>query len=891
MPRRSSPNSAILKKSVRKNDFNETPYQGYGGIYQLTLPFGQPGSGDLPPYWSPARDRVLKTTPMREAMWASAIGIASSKVSASDWKLDGRKVKYWHDLILSADNNQSFVAFQEKQIRDYLLTDNGCHFEIVRTNDAAGARIIGIQHLPSWRVIRTGDESVPVIYCDRFGVWHEMKYYQVVSMADEPDSDDFFFGTGHCLNGDMTVEMADGSRPFIKDLVKNKVKADVVTLLPDGSLGARPITGWHENSIGDRTWVIIRGEKSFSRSLKSVIRLRRGGLQVTSDHPILTPSGYKPAIEIENGDEFVTSFPAPNRKQMEFLVGSILGDGSINIGKNRNLRPRFSMGHSVEQKEWFNLKGSLLSEFGWSSRENGSLNGQTSAQPSFIDLKEQCYPNSKKNVPSYILQEYISPLLLATWYLDDGWIRNREENERGRNPVAFIGNSGASKDNTEELVAVLNHYGYECKTISSRGSDVRKDIYFTVNGSKKLFNDIAPYVPESMRYKIPNGLSPFNSELWNLGKAGRFVDRAIVEHRVPRKDHPKSTVYCLDVEETHNFVSSNTVVHNCAASRAWSAIMKLSALELYVYEKISGKQPSRIYLANANLNETQFQNAMDASKERTNQKGYVVYQDAIIIPILDPSANASVSHIDLKGLPENFEAEKERIHAMLTYANAIGIDPVELDPNLAARGRALGSGSQAQVLDDKQSGKGLISFFKKQEYLINEYILPDRVTFYFGNNDLVDRTRQATIFKTHAETVRGLIGGGQDLPIITPEQGKQVLVELGDIPPDFLIADLTDQEQIGDTDKIDVLEVNHQKPIDSKLMLTKPKPEPVKQLPDKTNSVKTGNGKSKESLIDVWAEKAYNDKINRAEEWASERISSWWLLSETELLEIYQNNL
>lgn len=522
MARRSSPNSAILKKSVRKNDFNETPYQGYGGIYQLTLPFGQPGSGDLPPYWSPARDRVLKTTPMREAMWASAIGIASSKVSASDWKLDGRKVKYWHDLILSADNNQSFVAFQEKQIRDYLLTDNGCHFEIVRTNDAAGARIIGIQHLPSWRVIRTGDESVPVIYCDRFGVWHEMKYYQVVSMADEPDSDDFFFGTGHC-----------------------------------------------------------------------------------------------------------------------------------------------------------------------------------------------------------------------------------------------------------------------------------------------------------------------------------------------------------------------------AASRAWSAIMKLSALELYVYEKISGKQPSRIYLANANLNETQFQNAMDASKERTNQKGYVVYQDAIIIPILDPSANASVSHIDLKGLPENFEAEKERIHAMLTYANAIGIDPVELDPNLAARGRALGSGSQAQVLDDKQSGKGLISFFKKQEYLINEYILPDRVTFYFGNNDLVDRTRSATIFKTHAETVRGLIGGGQDLPIITPEQGKQILVELGDIPPDFLIADLTDQEQIGDTDKPDVLEVNHQKPIDSKLMLTKPKPEPVKQLPAKTN----GNGKSKESLIDVWAEKAYNDKINRAEEWASERISSWWLLSETELLEIYQNNL
>lgn len=520
MARRASPNSQVIKRSVTKDDFNQSPYQGYGGgIYQLTLPFVSAGSGDLPPYWSPIRDRVLKTSPMRESMWASAIGIATSKIASSDWNVDGRRIKYWHDLLLAADNNQSFVAFEEKQIRDFLLTDNGCHFEIIRTNDAAGARISGIQHLPSWRVIRTGDLEIPAIYRDRRGTWHEMKYYQIVSMADEPDADDIFFGTGHC-----------------------------------------------------------------------------------------------------------------------------------------------------------------------------------------------------------------------------------------------------------------------------------------------------------------------------------------------------------------------------AASRAWSAIMKLSALELYVYEKISGKRASRIYLVNANLNEKQLQTAMDASKERTNEKGYVMYEDAVIIPILDPAATASVAHIDLKGLPENFDADKERIHAMLTYANSIGIDPVELDPNLAARGRALGSGSQAQVLDDKQTGKGLVSYYKKKEYLYNEYILPDRVTFSFGNSDLVDRARVAAIFKLHVETVRSAVGGGQDLPIITPEQAKQVLVELGDIPPEFLTENNVTDETLRDTQKPDSLDVQQIKPVDAKLMLTEPKPEPApfggaKPAP-----------KTKQSLIQYWTEKAYNDKVNKAEVWASQHLANWQILSETELMEVYSAN-
>ncbi len=527
MARRTSPNSEVLSHSVTKGDYNTSPYGGYGGIYNLTLPFQGPGLGDKPPYWSPIYDRTLKSTPMRESMWASAIGIATSKVAASDWRLDGAKIKYWQDLMLSVDNDQSFVAFEEKQVRDYLLTCNGNHFEIIRTTDARGARIVGLQHLPSWRCLRTGDPDIPIIYRDRRGAWHEMQDYQVVSMADQPDADDIYFGVGHC-----------------------------------------------------------------------------------------------------------------------------------------------------------------------------------------------------------------------------------------------------------------------------------------------------------------------------------------------------------------------------AAERAWNAILKLSALELYVYEKISGKNPSRIYLVNANISEQQLKDAIDTSREHSNQKGLIAYMDAVIVPILDPNATASVGVIDLKGLPENFDADKERIQAMLTYADSIGLDPVELDPNLAARGRALGSGSQAQVLDDKQSGRGLVSYFKKKSYLYNEYVLPDRVTFFFASNDLVDTGRKADIFLKHVQAVRDLVGAqGTSLPIVTPEQGKQLLATAGDIPAEFLAQPLSDDESLHDDEKPSDLQIESTLPIDSKLMLTEPPaPAPAFGAKPPTN----GNGNkpaAKQSFNDYLAEKAYNERVNAAEAWASHYYRNWFVMTEKELLQLHKDNM
>lgn len=518
----------VRARSVKQDDFNKNPYAGYGSVFQFLLPASTSGPGDLPPYWSPLRDRTLRLSITREAMWSSAIHIAVTKLATTDWRLDGRRVRYWQELLLAADNRQSFISFQEKQAKDFLLTDNGSFMEIIRATQGGGSRIVGIAHLDSLRCIRTGDPQTPVIYADRKGIWHELRDYQVVMMSDEPDT------------------------------------------------------------------------------------------------------GYL--------------------------------------------------------------------------------------------------------------------------YYDVGF---------------------------------------------------------------------------------------------------------------------------------------------CAASRAYQAIMKLSALETYAYEKISGKRPHRIYFVNASVDQKQIESAVQATEEQSRAKGYTVYMDAVIIPILDPSATASVGSIDLAGLPDGFEAEKERTEAKLTYAAAIGIDPNEIDPQLTNRKNSLGTGSQAQILEDKEKGRGIAAFLKKQAWLLNDRVLPDRVMFSTYVSDIVDQTRKAGLFKDYTAAIRDLVGNGIAPPIITPEQGKNVLVDAGQLSSEYLTEDLTADDTVRDTEKPSVtLDIAKQEPPDAALMLTEPKPVPAPAFGGKP--APNGNkppATPKEFRFGQSQEKAFDLLVNMAEAQFDALGLDASLLTDQELVTLYIQHL
>lgn len=196
-----------------------------------------PGATGMPAWWSPARDYYLRDalyTPFHD-FWAGAIGIAITKMASQSWEIEGdapRLRNFAQQLLLSADNNQSWVAFLGRHLQDYLCTDNGAFVEIVRASSAAGSRILGLMHLDSLRVTRTGDPDIPAIYRDTKGIDHQVEAHQILMLADMPSSAETWHGVGLCAASRAwgailkmesieryIYEKVSGKRPLAVDLV------------------------------------------------------------------------------------------------------------------------------------------------------------------------------------------------------------------------------------------------------------------------------------------------------------------------------------------------------------------------------------------------------------------------------------------------------------------------------------------------------------------------------------------------------------------------------------------------------------------------------------------------------------------------------------------------
>lgn len=188
--------SEVIQHSVTRDDYQIGifNYFGYGSqaLFKVLPP--------EPPYWTIVRDQVLRQTLFVESNWSSAVGIALSKMASQSWSIKSNialKAKRAREMFLAA-GGPGWTNFVKKTGRSYLLNDNGAFVEIVRQSSASGSKILGFVHLDSARCTRTSDPDNPVIYRDRQGGEHLLKWYQVFSMADMADPGDTYNGVGFC---------------------------------------------------------------------------------------------------------------------------------------------------------------------------------------------------------------------------------------------------------------------------------------------------------------------------------------------------------------------------------------------------------------------------------------------------------------------------------------------------------------------------------------------------------------------------------------------------------------------------------------------------------------------------------------------------------------------
>lgn len=157
------------------------------------------------------RDRQLRDFWPSESFLGGAIANVSFRNAAYEWEIRGKSDNVEvaiTDIIKSAIAGDSFgwTNFVLKFSEDLYTQDNGAFVELIRDPgmDAASkfkderAPVIGIAHMDSNQVTRTGDPKFPVIYVDRTGKNHKLAWYQVIPFSDYPSSIESMNGVGVC---------------------------------------------------------------------------------------------------------------------------------------------------------------------------------------------------------------------------------------------------------------------------------------------------------------------------------------------------------------------------------------------------------------------------------------------------------------------------------------------------------------------------------------------------------------------------------------------------------------------------------------------------------------------------------------------------------------------
>ena len=366
--------------------------------------------------------------------------------------------------------------------------------------------------------------------------------------------DVFVCNTLKCLRYRSMVQLGDGSWERIGRLVRSRYAGTVMSVDEQGRLVPRRVTGWHATPLGGRSVYRLT-----YRSAKNV-GASRSSIQVTAEHPVLTQRGYVPVEELRADDRIATG-QGLSALALDVACGTLLGDGSISANA-----ATLTMSHSERHADYAAFKMRLLAELqprrhdlevaavAGGERRYGVVQVRTLAHRSLGVLRREFYRPTKV-VPPWIA-ERMTARMLAFWFMDDGSIRIRPG---GRQPLAEIATVGFGDADRQVLLLGLRRLGLAAKAS-------RRRVYFDVRATQRLSELIAPYVVPSMRYKLHPEVErrvPFDPAGLETGPTEVLYDEVEVEDVTDRIDPRERTFFCIDVEETHNFVTAGGVVHNC----------------------------------------------------------------------------------------------------------------------------------------------------------------------------------------------------------------------------------------------------------------------------------------------------------------------------------------
>jgi len=195
-----------------------------------------------------------------------------------------------------------------------------------------------------------------------------------------------------------------------------------------------------------------------------------------------------------------------NSKQKSLIIGSLLGDGTMWLGKNAK-NVNFKVEQGLVQKEYVFWKYNILKRFVFTEpklsyryNEKGKYPKswwfRTIRHPIFTKIYNEFYTGKehktgKKIIPKN-LESDMDPLVLAVWIMDDGSYSKKRID---------ISTYSFTLKEIHLLQNILKKV-FNIESCYHKDRNIGFRMYFDTKNTKKVIKTIYPYIIPTMMYKI-----------------------------------------------------------------------------------------------------------------------------------------------------------------------------------------------------------------------------------------------------------------------------------------------------------------------------------------------------------------------------------------------------
>jgi recombination protein RecA len=377
-----------------------------------------------------------------------------------------------------------------------------------------------------------------------------------------------------CFSYGTRVQLADGTTQKIGSIVDQKRPVEVMSYDPaTDSIIPRKVINWFDNGNADHFLQFTVARSG-----------RNGGAQfaATPNHLVRTPGGWREAGELAVGDRVLTAEPRLlSEQQMQVILGSLLGDGTLSPHRRNRNGVRFRLSHGAAQHGYLDWKTSLLGNLSHSVRvSTGAKFVDFQPLPELHELRESMYIGGKKVVSEDYLKA-LTPLALAVWYCDDGSFSRRTKDlqeptagDGGRIEICVEAMSEGSRMRMRDY---LNDVWQLDVALLPKGSAGKAVLIFSAAASARFQELVAPFVPDAMADKLqPRLQGQCEVEPQFAEPAQQLVPTRVLSVRV-KPPTCSMRKFDIEVEGNHNYFVDGVMVHNSPETTTGGRALKFYA--------------------------------------------------------------------------------------------------------------------------------------------------------------------------------------------------------------------------------------------------------------------------------------------------------------------------